>query len=695
VVKGLSDKLPDRLPDEELDEIMELLGTPDGLTDETDFTYEDILADETLNDLEKRTRKMRDMAKDAEALRPAKPEKKAEDSEVVTTEFSFSPEFKEHLAPSGEYMNEEEENPFPEPEEKPNFFAELLAKLRRQEAAPVLTPAEAQPAARAYAVNLRLRAVLALALTIPLIVISCFQSRDFLPDFLSYLEKPYLTLFFMVLLQTLVMLCGIDVLGRGISDLIRLKPGAETLVVLSCFASLLHVGSIVLRSENEHSILYETVGFLPFSAISAGTVAFALWGYAHRYAGYARTYKTADVLGDKCDCVISEEKLWGGESGFARHITVPEDFVAQTEAPDIVSRVMRFVTPLLIIAAIVLAALSASYHDHGQYFFWAFSAFCSVAVPLTTFCSYPFVYSRITARLSHMGSALMGWTGAVEAARGDVIIIEDGDLFPSGTLALNGLKVRGDHSFESVLTFSASLLHASGSGLYKALEQAVKDRSGNLRPVTGLEMFEGGLSGNIGNDRVMMGTLNFMHSMGIQVPPELSSKSAVFTSVNHDLACVLAVSHTPATQVKGALMLLESQKMSNILAVRDINITPTLLREKFGVNPDMLEWPVIETRAQLSDPARPYHGKVTAVLAKDGLCPYVEAVIGGKRLHRFTLINLCIHIISLIAGMFIVFYFTSRTHPVEAASISPGNLLLFMFAVWVTQWLVSCFSHRY
>jgi hypothetical protein len=65
------------------------------------------------------------------------------------------------------------------------------------------------------------------------------------------------------------------------------------------------------------------------------------------------------------------------------------------------------------------------------------------------------------------------------------------------------------------------------------------------------------------------------------------------------------------------------------------------------------------------------------------------------RLHRFTLINLCIHLISLIVGMFIVFYFASRTLPVAAATISPGNLLLFMFIWWAATWLVSWFSHRY
>lgn len=708
-----------RFPDDELDQIKKLVEQPEETPDGSDLTYEDILSefrpgeakpdlpepepfafiDEDLDDLDKRTRQMRDYAEKAQTLRPEKKQRNIPPPESRSELFTFSPgpEFDEHFAPSNEYQVEDE-NPFPE-REKRNLLKELLQRLRENKEPPALPLGQAQAWAHAYAVRLRLRTVLALIFTIPLIVISCCQTWGILPGFLSYTPdgKPYTVLFVMVLLQAIVMLLfGVDILARGVSDLIHLKPGSETLVALSCFASFLHIGSIALRNTgSEQSILYQTVGFLPYSAVSAMAVVFALWGTSHRYAGYARTYKMATVPDGDCDCVVSEEKLWGGLPGFARHKASPIEFVAQTETPDIVSRVMRFFTPLIIVASIVLAVLAASYHTEGQYFFWAFSALCCVGVPMTTFCAFPFVFSRIAARLSHMGAAITGWSGALEMSRGDVLILEDGDLFPPGTLALNGLKILGDHSFETIISFSASLLRASGSGLYKALESVVRDQSGYLRAVTSIEAFEGGISGSIDGDRVMMGTLNFMHSMGIHVPPELSSKSAVFTSVNHDLAGVLAISYTPASQVKGALMLLEQQKMTNVLAVRDINITPTLLRDKFGINPDLPEFPVVEERVQLSNPDRPYHGKIAAVLTREGLCPYAEAVIGGQRLHRFTIINLCVHLISLIVGMLVVFYFICQTQPVSAAAISPGNLLLFMFIWWVVQWLISCFSHRY
>jgi hypothetical protein len=713
------DKLPEMMPDEELEQIKQLIskGAPTvssatetnaGCAGDVDLpidaplpTYEDILADETLENVGERTRRMRKKSKETVA-----------GAEMETAEFSFSPEFQELFAPSSDYQPGKDDHfdgDAPPPPGK--SFREWVQSLRKEEGTQSLTPEEAQPRVHAYAVNLRLRALLAFALTLPLIVISCCQTWGFLPPFLSYSGdgKPYLVLFFMALLQLLVMLCGIDLLGRGLSDLIRLKPGAETLAALACFSTLLHIGSVTLRSvDSEGSIFYQAVGFLPYCALAATVLSFALWGAAKRSSAYARTYMMASSsvmsnaqeqencsLARSPDCVIGEENIWDGMPGFSRRTAEPENFTAMTEAPDITTKVMRFFAPFLIIVSLVLSVLASSGHEEGQFFFWIFSAFCCVSVPLTTFTSYPMVYSRITARMSHMGAALAGWSGALEARRREVIVIEDDDLFPTGTLTLNGLKILGDHSFETIISLSSSILYASGSGLFKAMETVSRENAGRLRAVTGLEMFEGGVSGMVGSDRVVMGTLNFMHSMGIEVPPELSSKSSVFTAVNHDLAGVLAVSYTPSSHVKGALLLLEQQGMNTVPAVRDINIAPGLLRDKFGINPDLLEWPTVEDRVELSDPARPYHGKVIAVLAREGLCPYAEAAVGGQRLHRYTIINLCLHFAALLMGLLVAFYFTSQTQPVAAAAISPANLLLFMLVWWAAQWVISWFSNRY
>lgn len=574
----------------------------------------------------------------------------------------------------------------------PSFFGSLFRSGRQKRQEPVLTVEEACEQAQKLSLSLRLRSWVAFVVLLPLVYISVAQSYGFLPTFLRYAENPFVVLLVLVFLQILVMLCALDVLGKGAADLLRLRPGVETMTLLSCVASLLHVFTIV----EPFSLFDElpAIAFLPYCAVSGAAVFFALRGSYHRRKAQLKTYKAA-AAAETPDVIVAEQNAWNGEPGFSRQNFPVGDFTTLTEQSDLVTKINRFITPLLIVLCFVLAALSSAQHNDAVYFFWAFSALCCAAVPLTAFGAFSAVYSRIASRLAHMGASITGWPAAVKLAHPHQMITQDTDLFPPGSLNLTGLRVFSPYSFDQVVSFSSSLLSVSGSGLYGALAAATYDQSVKLYPVQSFQAFEGGFSAEIDGKHIHLGTLNFMHSMAIRIPSEHSIKNAVYVTVNLAVAGIFPVSYTPSVQVEDALLLLEQQKIQSVLAVRDFNITPNMLKEKYGINPDLLEFPVVEDRFTLSDKERDTIGRPAGVLTRDGLCSYAEAIVGGKRLHRYTIINLVIHMIALIFGLLVTFYFTHQTAPGAALAISPQNLIGFMLIWWLIQWVVSFFSHRY
>jgi len=575
------------------------------------------------------------------------------------------------------------------------FFARWAEKLKEAPPKEALTPEEAAGQAKKQVGSFRFRALIAFILLLPLVFISVAQPYGILPGFLKYAERPYLVLLIMVLLQMLIMLCGMDLLAKGATDLFRLRPGVETLLALSCFASLLNVFSIA----DPFSLFTspQAIAFLPYCAVSGAAVFFALWGEIHRAQGYLRAYKTAAMAGETPDTVVLEQKLWDGQPGFARHKAPAADFAEQTEQPDIVMKFSKFITPLLLVLCFVLAWLSALRHDGAVYFFWAFSALCCAAVPLTAFGAYTAVFSRIASRLAHMGAAIAGWPAAVQMSRAHVMVVQDHDLFPPGTLTLRGLKAFPPFTAVQVVSYTSALLAASGSSLNNAMEAAASRQEIIPSSVKNFAAYDGGFSGEVDGSHLYLGTLNFMHSMGIDIPAGYAIKKAVFVTVNLAVAGVFPIEYTASKTVEGAMLLLEQQKIPSVLAVRDFNVTPDMLGEKYGVIPDMFDFPVIEDRFALSDKDRDYIGRPSAVLAKDGLCPYAEAIVGGKRLHKVTLTNLIIHTLTLIIGILVTFYFTHQTTvPGDAAwAVNPQNLLGFMLIWWLIQWVVSVFSNRY
>lgn len=126
----------------------------------------------------------------------------------------------------------------------------------------------------------------------------------------------------------------------------------------------------------------------------------------------------------------------------------------------------------------------------------------------------------MTRRLSQTGAALAGWPGLLQTRKGDRVLIYDGDLFPPGYVEFNGIKVFGDYSIERVLSYTATLIRDSGSGLTKLFHDLLRAQGGLFRQADHLCCYEGGgLSANIRGYQVLVGSASFMNLMEVPLPP--------------------------------------------------------------------------------------------------------------------------------------------------------------------------------
>ena len=85
-----------------------------------------------------------------------------------------------------------------------------------------------------------------------------------------------------------------------------------------------------------------------------------------------------------------------------------------------------------------------------------------------------------------------------------------------------------------------------------------------------------------------------------------------------------------AENVDYALRMLRRSRITPILAVRDPNITPALLKRKFNKRVKV-EFPDLTDRIALSE-AEADRGLSRALLLREGLLPYAEAMVGSRRL---------------------------------------------------------------
>ena len=168
---------------------------------------------------------------------------------------------------------------------------------------------------------------------------------------------------------------------------------------------------------------------------------------------------------------------------------------------------------------------------------------------------------------------------------------------------------------------------------------------------------EGGWSGIIRGESVLMGSASFMRKMNVDLPADVTLRTGVFLAVDKELAAVFAVKYNPAENVDFALQMTRRSRIQPILASRDPNITPALIRRKFSRNIG-LEYPGLTERVALSE-AEKDRGMPRALLFREGLLPYAETVAGSLRLCKAVRRAAAISLLGSWAGTLLTFYLTN------------------------------------
>ena len=126
--------------------------------------------------------------------------------------------------------------------------------------------------------------------------------------------------------------------------------------------------------------------------------------------------------------------------------------------------------------------------------------------------------------------------------------------------------------------------------------------------------------------------------------------------------------------------------LTPILATRDFMITPALVKKRFKVPADRLEFPLVAERTALSAPEAGAKGKQGALMARGSFAGFAAAVTGGRALRR------TVHgavVISLISGILGALLLCVLTYLDAASAASAANLLLYQLLWQVPNLLIT------
>ncbi len=480
------------------------------------------------------------------------------------------------------------------------------------------------------------------------------------------------------------MLLGLDFILIGLIRAFQGKLGMDTLSALACVFTMADAIVLALDPPEEFR--------LPYGLVCLAGLYFQLHGTYHKRLGLRISCRTAAAASHPYRVTVDEGK-WSGRDTFAKWQGTAEGFGSQIQSDDGAQRIFRTVCPVLLIGDVVLALLASLGTGNPQRLLWSLSALFTVSAAFGGSIAYGRSFHKIARRLSQSGAALAGWPGIVRAKKGDRVLITDTDLFPQGHVELNGYKVMRDFPAERVLAYTATLILDSGSGLGRLFHDQLRSMGGLLRKAERLTCYEGGgLSANIRGDQVLVGSAAFMNLMDISLPQGLNVKNAVFCAIDGQLAGIFALNYTLHDTVFPAMEELMGEKIGPVLATRDFNLIPAMLQQRFKLAADKMDFPPVERRRELSDPDQPHCEVLTALLCREGLLPFAEAVAASKRMYRAARFGGAVCCVGSVLGMALATYLTSIG---AYTSLSVLNLMVYMLTWLAPVWLLSGWAHRY
>ena len=510
-----------------------------------------------------------------------------------------------------------------------------------------------------------------LVITVLSIIASTLFALDMIPE-----NRLRFVIFSQILAMLLSAFFGSGQMVEGFLDIFKGRFGIKSMLFFTFAACC--ADAVLCLSELR----------IPCCAAFSLEITMSLWAqYQRRSTEMAQMDTLRKAV--RLHAVVREPNYYNGKDGLLRREGEVEDFMDhynRLSAPEILQSIYCIISLLLCIAIAVFAGML-----HGTSMgIQILSTALLVAVPASFFVTLPRPAALLERRLHMVGSVLCGWKGAKGLCGKAAFPLRDEDLFPAGTTKLNGVKFYGSREPDEVVSYTASLIGAAGGSLAPVFRKMQESRNCVTHAVDSFRDYgSGGIGGEICGEPVLLGTLDFMQDMSVEIPEGTMVSQAVYAAIDGELCAVFAISYAKMrSAAAGIISLCANRRLTPVMVGTDFMLTDSLLRAKFSINTRRIAFPDQSERFDLDVHSQNSESPALALATRDDLTAYAYAVSGAKALRTSCRLGMAIHLIGGILGMAIMaaLAFLGTTE-----LLTPTHVLLYQL-VWmipgllITEW---------
>lgn len=473
----------------------------------------------------------------------------------------------------------------------------------------------------------------------------------------------------------------------GLGSFFRLKANADSMVSLAALCGLVYNAFLFYQLDRVSD------GSLPvFSGVVVFALLFNTIGKFFMVRRIKRNFSFVAKKDEKFGCIRLSDKASGliaehtgiedvnayaqYRTGFIKH------FLGNSYATDYCDKISVRWTQVFFWLSAALAGYSFFMSKDIGAALATLAAATAISAPFTALLISNWPLARLSKVLRRWGAIITGYNVVEELEQVDVVIAEDRDVLPAGTVALHGFKPFGGHKPDDLIIYAASVMSYLGNSLSDVFSLVIQGNTKLLMSVESVNASDlGGVEAWVGGRRIHIGSREYMQSHDITVPSKdyenkylKPGRVAFYMAVSSETAAMFVVSYKPRDEIIRAVKKLSKSGVMLLVKTTDPNVNSYMLSELFEISREFVDVLPVMVGQMVDKECRSAESTDSGFVHKGSIESLAYGITSIIKLRWTLLLGAVLQTMGSLLGLGLVAFFTIVG---TLSGIAPLSMLLY------------------
>lgn len=301
-----------------------------------------------------------------------------------------------------------------------------------------------------------------------------------------------------------------------------------------------------------------------------------------------RTYEDYNTALKMTKDVVAEKPVvaYQCRAGFLKR------FLELSYDPDPAETASQLLAPIGLISSLVLCIVCLLVTRSVPTALSALAAASCACVAVSNMLAVNLPISRLCKTARRAGAMVVGYDAVEQLGNVNALLVDAEEIFPRGTVILNGIKTFGNRAgAEEAIMDASAVMKEVGGPLSGVFDQVISENEDALPEVEEFSCETGGIVARVDGKAIHIGTRNLLMDQGIEVPAKeeesqyaSGSQNVIYLAVENTVAAMLVLSYSADRRRRNELQRLENSGISVLVHTTDPNVTVQMISRMFGID---------------------------------------------------------------------------------------------------------------